>query len=50
MKDPQMIAEAKRFGIDIDPLSGAAIEGLMREVDAVPQAVIDKLRKMIEPS
>jgi tripartite-type tricarboxylate transporter receptor subunit TctC len=49
MKDPQMIAEAKRFGIDIDPLSGAGIEQLIRDVDAVPQVVIDKLRKMIEP-
>ena len=42
-------SEARRFGIDIDPLSGAAIEDLIREVDAVPQAVIDRLRKMLEP-
>lgn len=49
MKDPQMAAEAKRFGIDIDPLSGPAIEQLMRDVDAVPQVIIDRLRKIIEP-
>ncbi len=49
MKDPAMIAEAKKFGIDIDPLSGVAIEQLIREVDEVPQGVIDRLRKIIEP-
>lgn len=49
MQDPAMIAEAKKFGIEVDPLSGADIERLMKEVDDVPQAVIDRLRKMIEP-
>ena len=49
MKDPAMIAEAKRFGIDIDPLGGDAIAQLMRDIDAVPQPVIDRLRKLIEP-
>ena len=49
MKDPALIAEAKRFGIDIDPLSGVAIEQLMKEVDDVPQPVIDRLKKIIDP-
>ena len=44
-----MIAEAARFGIDIDPLSGDDIARLIREVDAAPQPVIQKLRKLIEP-
>ncbi len=49
MKDPAMIAEAKKFGIDVDPLGGAEIAKIIREIDEVPQPVIDRLRKMIEP-
>jgi tripartite-type tricarboxylate transporter receptor subunit TctC len=49
MKDPQMIAEAKKYGIDVDPLPGSAIEAIMRDIDAAPQPLIDRLRKIIEP-
>ena len=49
MKDPAMIAEAAKFGIEIDPLGGAAIAQLMRDVDAAPKPVIERLRKLIEP-
>ena len=49
MKDPALIAEAKRFGVDIDPLPGLAIERLMKEIDEVPRVVIDRLKKIIDP-
>ncbi len=49
MKDPAMFAEAKKYGIDIDPFSGGSIAALMREIDAVSQGVIDRLWKIIEP-
>ena len=49
MKDPAMIAEASRFGIDIDPLGGDEIARLISDVEAAPPSVIQKLRKLIEP-
>lgn len=49
MKDPAMIAEAARFGIDIDPLSGAEIAALIQDVEKAPASVIDKLRKFLDP-
>jgi len=48
-KDPAMIAEAARFGIDIDPLSGAEIAALIQDVEKAPASVIDKLRKFLDP-
>ena len=49
MKDPAMIAEAARFGIDIDPLSGAEIASLIQDVEKAPASAIDKLRKFLDP-
>ena len=49
MRDPAMIAEAKKFGIEVDPLGGGEIEALLREIEAAPEPLIEKLRKIIEP-
>ena len=46
MKDPQFIIDAKRAGVDVDPLGGEAIVRLIAEIDAVPQPVIDRLREL----
>ena len=48
MKDPQFVIDAKKVGVDVDPLGGEAIVRLIAEIDAVPQPVIDRLRKLIE--
>ena len=48
MKDARFIADAKKVGVDVDPLGGDAIERLSAEIDAMPQPVIDRLRKLIE--
>jgi tripartite-type tricarboxylate transporter receptor subunit TctC len=40
MKDPDFIAEAKGQNLDVDPVSGAEVEALIREVYASsPEAV-----------
>jgi len=48
MKDPQLIADAKKFGIDIDPVSGEDIAKIVAELDALPQPVVDRLRKLLD--
>ena len=48
VKDPQFIADCKRVGVDVEPLSGEAIARIVAEIDAVPQPVIDRLRKLME--
>ncbi|MDB5650208.1 MAG: family tricarboxylate transporter, receptor protein [Hyphomicrobiales bacterium] len=47
MKDPAFIADAQKIGIDVDPLGGPEIEKVMKDIDSVPQDVIDRLRKLV---
>jgi tripartite-type tricarboxylate transporter receptor subunit TctC len=49
MTDPRFVADAQRIGLDLSPLSGAEITQIMHDIDATPQAAIDKLRKIISP-
>jgi tripartite-type tricarboxylate transporter receptor subunit TctC len=40
MKDPEFVAEAKKLSLDVEPVSGAEVEALIREVYAsAPEAV-----------
>lgn len=48
MKDAAFIADAKKIGIDVSPLGGEAIRKIIRDIDAVPQDVIDRLRELIK--
>jgi hypothetical protein len=48
MKDPKFVANAqKKIGLDMNPLSGAGITRILHDIDAVQQASIDQLRKII---
>jgi tripartite-type tricarboxylate transporter receptor subunit TctC len=47
MKDPQYIEEARRIGLDVNPLDGDGITTLVRQVQATPQDVVDRLREML---
>jgi tripartite-type tricarboxylate transporter receptor subunit TctC len=49
MTDPKFVADAQKIGVHVNPLSGADINQIMRDIDAAPQDVIDKLRKIISP-
>ncbi|MDB5596159.1 MAG: family tricarboxylate transporter, receptor protein [Hyphomicrobiales bacterium] len=50
MKDPPFIAEARRFGIDVDPVSGRMIEEIVAEIDRAPPEVISRLKTYINAS
>jgi tripartite-type tricarboxylate transporter receptor subunit TctC len=45
MKDPDFLAEAAKMKADVNPVSAAAIEGLLAEVYKTPKDVIAKAAK-----
>lgn len=49
MKDEKLIADARKFGIDIDPVRGVEIEKLVAEVATLPGDVVEQLRGLINP-
>jgi hypothetical protein len=46
MKDPELIAEAARQMLEVDPVSGSEIDGLIRRIYDTPAGVIDIVRKI----
>ena len=47
MKDPGFIEDARRIGVDVNPLDGAEIGKIMREIDEAPLEAIESLRKVL---
>ncbi len=47
MKDPELLAEMKRRGMEVNPVSGAALDQLIAELYATPKSVVDATRKAI---
>jgi hypothetical protein len=47
MHDPQFLDEARRIGLEISPLGGEGIAKLIRDVQATPQPVVDRLRELL---
>ena len=45
--DPQYQADARRIGLEVNPLSGSAMHELMKSIDAMPQDLIARLRTLI---
>jgi tripartite-type tricarboxylate transporter receptor subunit TctC len=46
LADPETKAEAKKLGIDIEPVSGAEIQALIERVYATPPAIIERVREL----
>ena len=46
MNDPQF-GRARRIGLDVSPLGGEGIAALIRQVQATPQPVVDRLRELL---
>ncbi|MGE3245445.1 MAG: Bug family tripartite tricarboxylate transporter substrate binding protein [Beijerinckiaceae bacterium] len=49
MKDPAYLAEAKKLGQDVEPLTGAQIDAFMADVYATPKPIVDRATKLIVP-
>jgi hypothetical protein len=47
LKDPAMLAEAAKIGIDIEPMSGAETAQLFVDVYKTPPEVVKKAREIM---
>ena len=47
MKDPAFLAEARQIGLDINPVGGAEMTRLVADIQASPQATVDRLQKLL---
>ena len=45
--DPELVAEMKARGQEVNPVSGAAVDGLLAELYATPKDVVEETRKAI---
>ena len=48
MKDPELLAEAKRKNFDITPSTGEELEALAKQVMAQPQNIVDRVKILME--
>jgi tripartite-type tricarboxylate transporter receptor subunit TctC len=48
MNDPDVAAEAQKKGLDPNLVSGGEIEGLVKELSALPPEVIQRMKKLLE--
>lgn len=47
MNDPELLADAKKRGWDLDLLNGAELEKIAKEIMVQPPEVIDRVKKML---
>jgi tripartite-type tricarboxylate transporter receptor subunit TctC len=47
MRDPQFLEEAKQIGLQIDPLGGEAIGRLIAQMQATPEGLVERLRRLL---
>ena len=49
MKDPDFLAETKKLSLDVDPVTGAEVEALIREVYASPPEAVRLAAESTKP-
>jgi tripartite-type tricarboxylate transporter receptor subunit TctC len=47
LKDPEFLAEAKRTALDVNPVTGPAVENLIDEIYATPEELAAKVRRLM---
>src|SRR5262245_3860357 len=47
MQDAQYLSDAKKVGLDTNWIGGRELTGLVRQVEATPQPVVDRLRELL---
>jgi hypothetical protein len=48
MRDEELLAEAKRIGVVIDPISGEELQALAEKIFATPAAVVERAKQAME--
>ena len=49
MKDAELLEEAKKSNVEINPRSGEEVEALVKKIYAAPKELIDRMAKVIRP-
>jgi hypothetical protein len=49
MADPQFLADAEKVRIDIEPLSGAKVQEVVKKLYETPKPIVERARKAIRP-
>jgi tripartite-type tricarboxylate transporter receptor subunit TctC len=47
MTDPEFVAEAKKQAMDINPMSGAEVDALLKDIYSSPKSVVEKAARAI---
>jgi hypothetical protein len=47
LNDPQVVEEAKRGRMDIDPATGEELEQLVKEIFESPPDVVERVKKIL---
>jgi tripartite-type tricarboxylate transporter receptor subunit TctC len=48
MRDDELLAEAQRIGVVIDPISGEELQALSEKIFATPAAVVERAKQAME--
>ena len=48
MKDPALVAQAKKENLELNPGTGQELEALAKEVVAQPRDVVERMKKLLE--
>lgn len=49
LRDPELLEEAKKSAIELNPKSGEEVEALVKKIYAAPKDLIDRMAKAIRP-
>jgi tripartite-type tricarboxylate transporter receptor subunit TctC len=47
LRDPDLLAEAKKKNLEVDPMSGEDLEALAKEVLSADKELIDRMEKLL---
>jgi hypothetical protein len=48
LKDPQLLAEAEKAKLEIDPIDGAGIEKMVNGLYEIEPAVVNRVKQILE--
>ena len=48
MRDPEFLSEAKKLRLDVDPVPGEKLEGVIKGLMSTPRSVIDRVAKFMQ--
>ncbi len=49
VKDPDLLDEARRIGVEVDPIDGGGVQALLKDMYGMPKNVIDSVAQIFVP-